>query len=204
LKKRNLILIFLVTIIFASCGGAKYTYNFDQGKSLNFKKGKWILNEPYINYKSKNAYLYAKEEFENILGDSLFDLVELRKTKIINNQLPLDPSKEELTAIQEFSNCDFLINVESKVLKNEMGTMAHTTNIGEVTKYNEASTTIKIYDLHNFKKISEATAIGQVKITKKSEDTGFFDTFEYTTSGGLLAIKSIRKLIQKYRKYQVE
>jgi len=202
LKKYKGILTLLLVIIFASCGGAKYNYNFEKGKNIDFNDGKWILNEPYTNYKNNNAYTFAKNEFEDILGDSLFELIELRKTKMISSQLPLHPSSKQLKEIQEFSNCDFLINIESKILKNEMGSMAHTTNIGKVTKYNEASTTIWIYDLHSLEIISEARSIGEVKVTKTSEDTGFFETFEFTATGMTLAINSIKKLIRKYDKYQ--
>lgn len=205
MKKYKGILTLLLVIIFASCGGAKYNYNFEKGKNIDFNDGKWILNEPYTNYKNNNAYTFAKNEFEDILGDSLFELIELRKTKLISNELPLNPSKKQLEEIQKFTNCDFLINIESKILQNQMGSIAtHSTKFGKVTKYNEASTTIKIYDLNSLEIISEATSIGTVKVSRTSEDKKFFEVFEYTASGMLLAINSIKKLIRKYDKYQKE
>jgi len=205
LRKNKGTLILLLALIFASCGGAKYNYNFEKGKNINFNDGKWILNKTYTNYNNNNAYSFAKNEFEDILGDSLFELIELRKTKMISSELPLNPSKKELEEIQKFTNCDFLINIESKILKDQMGSIAHhSTKFGKVTKYNEASTTIKVYDLNSLEIISEATSIGTVKVTRTSEDTKFFEVFEYTASGMLLAINSIKKLIRKYDKYQKE
>jgi hypothetical protein len=205
LRNNKGILILLLALILASCGGAKYNYNFEKGKNINFNDGKWILNKTYTNYKNNDAYSFAKNEFEDILGDSLFELIELRKTKLISNELPLNPSKKQLEEIQKFTNCDFLINIESKILQNQMGSIAtHSTKFGKVTKYNEASTTIKIYDLNSLEIISEATSIGTVKVSRTSEDKKFFEVFEYTASGMLLAINSIKKLIRKYDKYQKE
>lgn len=112
MRKNNGALILLL-ILFTSCGGAKYNYNFVRGKKINFNDGKWILNEPYTNYKDNDAYSFAENEFENILGDSLFELIELRQTKIIGKKLPLNPTAKELKERKEISNCDFLINIDS-------------------------------------------------------------------------------------------
>ncbi|GHA51723.1 hypothetical protein GCM10007103_35210 [Salinimicrobium marinum] len=202
--ERNKILIFLLLYIITGCGGAKYSYDFDRGKKVDFKNGKWILNEPYTNYKDNDAYLFAKNEFQKILGDSLFELIELRQTKIIKEQLPLNPGKEELREIKELSNCDFLINIESKIIRDEMGSSAHSSNLGKVTKYNEASTHIQIYDLNKLELISESKSFGIVKETKTPEDKGISEIFDHTTPGRFLALNTIKKLIRKYDKYQKE
>ena len=201
MKKYRIKLVILL-ITFTSCGGAKYNYNFDKGKNVNFKEGKWILNEPYLNYKDKDAYTFAKTEFEEILGDSLLEMVELRQTKLIGDQLPFEPTKKQLQEIKDFSNCDFLINIQSKIIRDEMGNSAHSSNFGSVTKYNEATSKILIYDLNKLELISEATSFGVVKETKTPEDKGFFETFDYTTPGRILALNTIKKLIKKYSKYQ--
>lgn len=205
MNKTKLLPLLFLLIIFTSCGGAKYDYNFDRGKEINFNNGKWLLNEPYTNYKDNNAYSYASDEFEVILGDSLIELVEVRQTKIIGKQLPLNPTAEELQEIKALSNCDFLINIESKIIKDEMGNSAHSTNIGTVTKYNQASTKIQIYDLNKLDLISESTSFGEVREKKTLEDNGIVETvFNYTTPGRILALNTIKKLIRQYEKYQRE
>ena len=205
MKTYKILTIFLLALTFFSCGGAKYSYNFEKGKSINFKSGKWILNEPFTNYNDKNAYKFSKEEFENILGDSLLELTELRKNKIIEKQLPLNPTKKELAEIEKFTNCNYLINIDSEIIKDEMGTSSiHTPSVGTVTKYNDAKTKIQIYDLDNLELISEATAYGQVKVTKRADDeeSTIESLIDYTTPGRILALKTIRKLIRKYDKYR--
>ena len=203
----KIIIILLLTLGISSCGGAKYNYSFDRGKKINFKRGKWILNEPYTNYDSKDAYEFAKQEFKEILGDSLLDLLALRQTKIIGKQLPLDPTKSELLEIKEFSNCNFLININSTITRDQMGNSSHQSpNVGTVTKYNEAQTRIKIYDLDKLELISESIAYGQVKVTKRAEDneTIVENLLNYTTPGKTLALKTIKKLIRKYDRYKQE
>lgn len=199
-------LLFLILSI-TSCGGAKYNYNFEKGKKVNFKTGKWILNEPFSNYESYNTYKFAKEEFEEILGDSLVELIELRQTKIIEEQLPLNPTTKELLEIRKFSECNFLINIDSKIIKDQMGNSSHSSpNVGVVTKYNEAQTKIQIYDLDKLELISESSAFGQVKVTKRADDDESIveGLLNYTTPGKALALKTIKKLIRKYDKYRQE
>ena len=203
--KTKILPLLLLFIIFTSCGGAKYDYHFEKGKEINFENGKWLLNEPFTNYKSNDAYSYAKKELEIILGDSLIELVELRQTKIIGKQLPLNPTAKELKEIKALSNCDFLINIESKIIKDEMGNSEHSTNIGTVTKYNQASSKIQIYDLNKLDLISESTSFGEVKVKKTPEDNGIIETvFNYTTPGRTLALNTIKKLIRQYKKHQKE
>ena len=201
MKTYKILLVFLLYLSISSCGGAKYNYNFERGKNINFKSGKWILNEPFTNYIDNNAYKFSKEEFEIFLGDSLLDLTELRRTKIIEKQLTLNPTLEELLEIKKFTNCNFLINIDSKIIKDQMGNSSlHTPSIGTVTKYNEAQTKIQIYDLDKLELISESTAYGQVKVTKRADDDECFieNLFDYTTPGKILALKTIRKFIRKY------
>lgn len=201
-----MIVLFLALSI-TSCGGAKYNYNFDSGKKLSFKSGKWILNKPFTNYENIDAENFAKEEFQEILGDSLLELIELRQNKIIAKQLPLNPTKKELLEIRKFSDCNFLINIDSKIIKDQMGNSSHhTPSIGTVTKYNEAQTKIRIYDLDKLELISESTAFGQVKVTKRADDDESFveSLLDYTTPGKILALKTIKKLIRKYDKYRQE
>jgi len=86
-----------------------------------------------------------------------------------------------------------------------MGNSAHSSNFGTVTKYNEASTKIQIYDLNKLELISESTSFGIVKETKTPEDNGIVENvFNYTTSGRRLALNTIKKLVRKYDKYQKE
>ncbi|SDS69220.1 hypothetical protein SAMN04487764_2813 [Gillisia sp. Hel1_33_143] len=201
------LLIIVLTLILCSCGGAKYTYSFEKGKNIHFNNGKWILNEPFTNYEDRDAYEFSKEEFHKILGDSLLDLTELRKTKIIKKQLPLNPTRSELEEIKKYSQCDYLINIHSEIIKDEMGSSSMSTpNIGTVTKYNDAKTKIIIYDLNKLELISETTAFGQVKVTKKADDdeSVLESLIKYTTPGRILALQSIKKLIGKYNKNKLD
>lgn len=207
MKNLRILLYLFIAFSISSCGGAKYNFNFDKGKELNFKNGKWILNDPYTNYDNNDAYKYAKEEFVEILGDSLTELIDLRQTKMIQQQLPLNPTKKELQEIKEFSGCNFLINIDSKIVKDQLGNSEHQPPaIGTVTKYNEARSKIQIYDLDNLELVSESIVYGQVKVTKRADDDESIleSIFNYTTPGRTLALNGIKKLIRKYEKYQVD
>jgi len=109
--------------------------------------------------------------------------------------------------IKKYSQCDYLINIHSEIIKDEMGSSSMSTpNIGTVTKYNDAKTKIIIYDLNKLELISETTAFGQVKVTKKADDdeSVLESLIKYTTPGRILALQSIKKLIGKYNKNKLD
>lgn len=201
MKKEYKILFLLIVIpLFSNCGGAKYYYNFERGKNLDFSQGKWILNKPYTNYNSDRIYSIAKREFKDILKNSLFEIIELRREKIIGRQIPFNPTIEELKDLKTGTNCDYLINYTTVLIKNEMGSFATSSNVGTVIKSNEASTTIKIYDLNNLELISESLVFGIVKKRRSTED----GNWDYVSSGGTITMNGLARLIKKYDKYRTD
>lgn len=194
-----LVIFLIVTIVFVGCSGGKMSYEFDQGKNLDFSQGIWILNQPKANQdRSNTIYKIAKTEFEKFIPqDSLKAVFDLRKSKLIGTSLPFNPSQQELQEIRLTSECDYLINIENEIIGEDDHSFRTSRAQGVSEKVNIAQTTIKIYDLKNQKLISKATSIAKDKVTER-EDSGF----NYLTSGILLANKSVYKLIQEYRKNQ--
>ena len=190
----------MVVPLFSNCGGAKYHYNFEKGKNLDFSQGKWILNKPHTNYNEDRIYSIAKREFKDILKDSLLEIADLRKEKLIGLQIPFNPTTEELKDLKTGTDCDYLINYTTNLLKDEMGSFASSSNFGTVIKSNEASTTIKIYDLNKLELISESYVLGIVKKTRTTEDSNW----DYVSSGGTLTMTGLARLIKRNDKYRTQ
>jgi len=195
------ILLVLFPILLSSCGGAKYDYHFEKGKEVDFSQGKWILNEPRTNYRHPSTIKkLALEGFQKVIPDSsLFQIFDLRRTRLVEAIIPIHPTIEDLKHLREFSGCDYLINIENEVLRDDMGSFSgSSTARNEQT--NKAATYIEIYDLRTFALISKSSAVGKVKVTE-DKDSG---SWNYVSSGGTLAMHSVIKLIRRYKRYQVK
>lgn len=195
------LLILVFPILLSSCGGAKYDYHFERGKEVDFNQGKWILNNAHTNisYPDKIHNL-ALEKFQKIIPDSsLFEIFDLRRTMLVAETIPIHPNPEDLRCLREFSDCDYLINIENEVLRNDMGSFS-----GSSTAHNEqtnkAATYIEIYDLRTFQLISKSSAVGTVEVTK-NRDLG---SLNYVRSGVTLALNTVTKLIRRYKRYQLK
>ncbi len=148
LKKFNFLLLF-VLLLTTACGNTQYTHHFEKGRMIDFTQGKWLLNRPFTNYNPRHIDDLAAKYFEKILGDSLTRLTQMPKGNLIAAHLPFDPSPEELQAARIATGHDYLINVQSTMGRNEMGSFAHAPAMGSTVKTNEASSKIKIYDPQN-------------------------------------------------------
>ncbi|MGI0105270.1 hypothetical protein [Salinimicrobium sp. WS361] len=196
--KKILTLIVLVLLL-TSCGNTKYHYHFERGRMIDFTRGEWILNRPYTNYDEDRIKKMALKEFTKILGDSLVSIDDLSHRKEVPKYMPQDPNKEQLRYLKNATNKDFLITVESNIIKDEMGSFAHAPSVGFSTQANEAGISIKIYDLNSQELISESNVTGIAKVTKSEED----NSWDYVNSGEPLAMKGVKKLIKKYGKYGI-
>ncbi len=201
IKSLAYILLVLLLILLSSCGGSKYDYHFEKDKELDFNQGKWILNDPQTNYRYPGTIKkLALEGFQKIIPDSsLFQIFDLRRTRLVEATIPIHPTLKDLKHLREFSSCDYLINIENEVVRDDMGSFSgSSTARNEQT--NKAATYIEIYDLRTFELISKSSAVGTVKVTE-DKDSG---SWNYVSSGGTLAMHSVIKLIRRYKRYRVK
>lgn len=189
----------LSLITLTSCGGAEYFYNFEQGRSLEFTNGKWILNKPYTNYDDEKIYRVVKREFEEILGDSLYEISELRQNnRLVELQIPLSPTPKDLKDLRINSTCDYLINIHAQIVKDEMDFIVSSRNSGTTKRTNEARSVIIIYDLKKLKIISKSSVTGTVEVTKTKDD----GSLDFASSSGTIILNGLAKLVRKYKKYK--
>jgi len=82
---KKIFLLICVSLLTFSCKSAKYNYFFDVGKVLDFNSGKWILNKTQSNSSKFDNKLYynSLRDFKKIIGDSLFEIDDLRVSKLI-------------------------------------------------------------------------------------------------------------------------
>ncbi len=203
-KKFLLVVLFsFFAIQFLSCAGPKYTYYYESGKYLDFRTGKWILNETKANKRFVDIKLYnlAKEEFQKILGDSLVEIHGLRWNRVMAPTISFDLDRDALIELGEVSGCDYLINIEAKVLSSGVGAITIPTDISDDYARNESTVAIKIYYLPEGLELSSATANALLE-----EQGTVFDKKRaiptINSSSETAALQATKKLIRKYSKYQ--
>lgn len=190
-------MLFLLALILTSCGNTDYFYQFEKGSMVDFTKGEWILNKPYTNYNVERINKIAAREFEKILEDSLFQIEEIRKGKLLPAQLSFNPSRENLADLKTATGKDYLINVESNMIKSEMSSFPSSPAMGSTVKTNEAGITIKIYDLNTQTLLSEGSVTGIAKVTSSADDKGI----NYVNNAETISMQGVIKLIKRYKKY---
>ncbi|MEP6262517.1 MAG: hypothetical protein ABJ092_13130 [Gillisia sp.] len=193
-KKISALAVFI--LLFTSCGNTKYHYYFEKGSIVDFTKGEWILNKAYTNYNEERINKIASREFGKILDDSLFPIESLRKDKLVPAQLSFNPSQENLYDLKTATGKDYLINVQSNMIKNEMGSFAHAPAMGSTVKTNEAGIIIKIYDLNSQTLLSEGMVTGIAKVTKSADGKNW----DYVNNAQTLSMQGLIKLIKRYKK----
>lgn len=199
------ILFFLIIATFFSCTSSKYTYLFDTGSQLDFSKGKWILNKPQSNSKIFDAELYdvSFKYFKKILMDSLVELNDIRRTKLIPSKIDFVLKPDEIKKLKTDSNCSFIINIKGEIISNGAGTISVQSDNPYYNASNKSSVSIKIYDLESGMLISSS----QVYAKSTNEGSHFDDGNSFpniNTSSHSLMLTGAKKLIKKYKKIRLD
>lgn len=196
-------LLLTIVILYSSCVGGRYAFDFDD-PSLDFGKGKWILNETQSNIKPKyNRILYtsAHKEFKKIIGDSLFDLTSVRTSKVLPKSIKHNLSPSELQDLHAYTNCDFLINITGEITAKRGSKFTPNDPYSNYSPSDRTTVTIVIYDLKN------GTELSSSKV-----NTIDFEEFDPTKDEGtkitlqteLMMAKATRKLIRKYGRHKAD
>jgi hypothetical protein len=195
------ILFFFMLLICAACNTPKYTYMFDSGKYMDFSPGKWLLNQTKSNSKIFDAELYSssENEFRKILGDSLIEINDLRRSKLIAPEIRFDLEKEKLLELKEQTGCDYLINVKGNIIKQGLGAVSVPVDDLEFYSSNESSVEIKIYQLETGIEISSSSVFA--KTIDQGELYKTNSVPKLNTSSHTAMLQAAKKLIRKYDKY---
>lgn len=195
------VILLVVSFYFLGCAGPKYIATFESGSTLDFSKGKWILNQTQSNSRLFDTRLHrvVHEEFREILGDSLVELHSLRTSLLLPPEIGFHLDGKELRSLGKDSGCHFLINVTGTVVTNNAGSINVPLNDPGYYATNESWVQIRIYDLRTGLEISSARM--DTKLVNEGshfDDPDRFPTLNMSAQTAML--KAGRKLVRKYRK----
>lgn len=197
--RKTFISLFLLLSLF-SCNTPKYTYFFDTGKYLDFSSGKWLLNRSISNSKIFDAELYdaSRDKFKQILGDSLFEINDIRANKLIPPKLNFELSKKELRELNNLTECDYLINIKGNIIGDAAGTISILNDPNQYAT-NQSSVEILIYDLKAGVLISSSQV--NAKVVDQGSQIDNSSIPKISTSSHTAMVQAAKNLIKKYSKY---
>ena len=198
-------LLLVLFLFLTSCNTAKYTILFDSGKYLDFGHGKWLMNDAGTNSRFSDLRLYptALKEFRKILGDSLMEIHDIRRNRLLAPEISFDLDAKQLLKLGEDSGCDYLINVDGRVIKEGIGSFAPQSDPRTEYNSNESSVSIKIYHLGTGMEISSSSIYAKSEqgptVFEPSQTQKYIP--RVVTSSNTALLSAVKRLIRKYEKY---
>ena len=189
------VFILLIVVILISCNSVKYIHSGNVNSRLNFKKGKWLLNEITATKDIKhNLTRISNEKFSELLGGRFVKLNDARGV-LIPRDISSDPSKFILKDIKNGTGFDFFIDIRAKKKADEVdvfgggNVMSSSENIGEIT--------LIIYDLNLLEKVYSQSIIGKLFVPENKEN------FALSKSAGNIIICGLERIFKKIKKNQI-
>ena len=183
-------ILFIYIIFLTSCHTASYIHDLESTPyGIDYNKGKWLLNE-ITSPKSIQPKLtkIAYDSFHKKLGNRLEKAEDL--TNLALSFVPINPEKIYLKRIKRESGFDYLINIKSSSLENEIGSL----KIGQTysKKENVAESILEVYDLNTLEIIYSRKVTGQVSI-----DDDDNEDFSFVKSANGIMISCLKRIMKK-------
>lgn len=196
--KKYIFFIFLF-IALQSC---YYPVRKDYGiysKALVFSKDKkWLINDIRTGVDSHHREMMGKETlqlFQNLSSGTAYDLKMAKAGNLIQNNIPFEPESEDLEALKNNSDFNFLVNIYTMKVRNGLDN-----SIGTQYEYkkNETFAMMDVYDITTMKKIYSLKAYSEVSVDKDQKATIFTPTTE------MMTMKNFRSLLKSVKKNAVK
>ncbi|MGH2666896.1 hypothetical protein [Flavobacterium sp.] len=183
---KRIIISFLVYLLFTGCSLPNYILeNKTQTTGLDFKKGKWLLNEVDAPYEVKQKLTeLAIKDFSLNLNERL-SYVHSTKGLLLPKNIGLNPNKNDLSNLKKGTGFDYFINIKASTIKDEFGsldTTPHKLNTGGKKK--QSAIVIEVYDLNLLVIIYSQKAVGSISLPQDSHDVHFTKTANSLIIGG--------------------
>ncbi|MDX8553237.1 hypothetical protein MK851_06295 [Tenacibaculum sp. 1B UA] len=190
--------ILLAVIVITSCNSVKYTHSGDVNSRLDFRKGKWLLNDvtSFKNIRKDGLTEMANERFSELIGNRLLVVSNMKGLLIPSNISPsLD--KSILKDIKNGTGYDYFIDIRTKNISNEVGVLGASNSQTDPSK-NIGEVVLSIYDLNMFKIIYSQTVVGKLVVSEKDND------YALSKNSNLIIHSALKRIMKKIKKNQIK
>ena len=190
--------ILLAVIVITSCNSVKYTHSGDVNSRLDFRKGKWLLNDVtfFKNIRKDGLTEMANERFSELLGNRLL-VVSNMKGMLIPSNISASLDKSILKDIKNGTGYDYFIDIRTKNIANEVDIFGAGSSQTDPSK-NIGEVTLSIYDLNMFKILYSQTVVGKLVVSEKDND------YALSKNSNLIIHSALKRIMKKIKKNQIK
>nr|WP_299034849.1 hypothetical protein [uncultured Tenacibaculum sp.] len=190
--------ILLAVIVITSCNSVKYTHSGDVNSRLDFRKGKWLLNDvtSFKNIRKEGLTEMANERFYELIGNRLL-VVSNMKGLLIPSNISSSLDKSILKDIKNGTGYDYLIDIRTKNISNEVGVLGTGSSQTDLSK-NIGEVTLSIYDLNMFEIIYSQTVVGKLVVSERDND------YALSKNSTLIIHSALKRIMKKIKKNQIK
>lgn len=187
------VVLFVLTTLF-SCHKPQYSRNGDIKGSLDLRKGEWLLNtiNAPINHQN-NLTRLAKSEFSKLLS---YRFKTLDNNSIELENIIFEDNPSVLKAIHKSLKIDYLINIKSNVLSDDIEDIKIGTSLKRLK--NQVKVSLDIYNLNTATKIYSQEI--DAKLTIGAHDN---KDLTFVLSTKKLSVKALKKILRNLKKYAI-
>lgn len=195
--KRFFFLLFLLVI--SSCNIPNYYFERTQNTGVDFRTGKWLLNEVDGPKKISEVLIKkSKKDFISFLGERV-QYIHDTKGILIGKNVNLNPSVNQMKDLRNGTKYDYFINIKAGVLKEKLGSINVSNNNFNNDEENRSQVVIEIYDLQNLQIIYSNKVFGSTQTPQNSSSDVHF-----SKSSENLVIGCYKKLIKDLSKKSIK
>lgn len=176
-----------------------YIVHYETSKALDFRTEKYLVNniETDLSWKMQEA---LNNDFVNKLkkigGEAIVYIDDIRMKYSLPNKISFKPSKENFELLKLTTNFDYLVNVTTKQIRNDAGSIILTDPFSY--KKNESEITIIIYDIKTSQEIYKQRVIAYIELDQTNKDVIFVN------SSSNLIFKAVKKGLKEIKKYKIK
>ncbi|MDE0535700.1 hypothetical protein [Tenacibaculum sp. L6] len=190
--------ILLAVIVITSCNSVKYTHSGDVNSRLDFRKGKWLLNDvtSFKNIRKEGLTEMANERFYELIGNRLL-VVSNMQGLLIPSNISSSLDKSILKDIKNGTGYDYFIDIRTKNISNEVGVLGTGSSQTDLSK-NIGEVTLSIYDLNMFEIIYSQTVVGKLVVSERDND------YALSKNSTLIIHSALKRIMNKIKKNQIK
>ncbi len=190
--------LLLIIVVISSCAIPNYQHIFESSKVLDFRSGKWLVNniEADLPWKSKKALTdNLLKELNDFRGDSVYFIDNILFKYIVPSRFQFDMSLEVLELLNSTTDFDYLISIKAIKNRNELSDIMLSSPM--TYSKSESEVWIVVYEIKSGFKIYSHRIIASVALGGNDDDIIF------AKSAHSLVFDALRKGLKKIKKNSI-
>lgn len=195
MKKHQIIGLLLISIVISSCAMPHYQHIFESSKGLDFRTGKWLVNniETDLSWKSKEALTNnLLEGLNDLRGDSVYFIDNVQFDYLVPSHFQFNISSDVLDVLNKTTDFDYLVNVKALKKRNDLSDIMLSSPMSY--SKSESEVMIVVYEIKTGFQIYSHRIIATVVLDENDDDVTFAKSAHSLIFGALKkGLKEIRK-----------